>query len=86
MDFNLTSGVRRAGELVHAMTLRITVDTTLTIIDAEAATDAMALHGRVQQNRTALSEFDRLSIRPGFTAKVRGVVCRYGRLYPPDRY
>ncbi|MGZ5103546.1 MAG: DUF2889 domain-containing protein, partial [Usitatibacter sp.] len=40
-DFKLAAGVRRANEPIHDMWLRITVDRTLTIVDAAAAMDAM---------------------------------------------
>jgi hypothetical protein len=40
-DFKLAAGVRPAGEPVHGMWLRITVDKQLTIVDAAAAMDAM---------------------------------------------
>jgi hypothetical protein len=40
-DFKLAAGVRPAGEPVHGMWLRITVDRTLVIVDAAAAMDAM---------------------------------------------
>ena len=40
-DFKLAAGVRHAGDPIHGMWLRITVDKTLTIVDAAAAMDAM---------------------------------------------
>ena len=40
-DFKLAAGIRPAGEPIHSMWLRITVDRTLTIVDAAAAMDAM---------------------------------------------
>ncbi|MBL8515317.1 MAG: DUF2889 domain-containing protein [Betaproteobacteria bacterium] len=71
VDFILTSGLRRAGEPVHAMTLRITVDTALTIVDAEASTDAMPYTGECGKIAPHYRNLIGLSIRPGFTAKVR---------------
>src|SRR5512132_1043911 len=44
-DFKLAAGVRRAGEPVHAMWLRITIDRNLTIVDADAAMDAVPYAG-----------------------------------------
>ena len=35
-DFRLATGVRKAGDPVHAMTLRITVDAQLNVVDAQA--------------------------------------------------
>ena len=40
-DTTLASGIRPAGQPVHDLWLRITVDTTLTIVDAEAVSDAV---------------------------------------------
>ena len=40
-DFKVAAGVRHAGEPVHDMWLRITVDRELKIVDAAAAMDAM---------------------------------------------
>jgi hypothetical protein len=45
VDFKLAQGIRRAGEPVHSMWLRLTIDRTLTIVDAEASTDAMPYVG-----------------------------------------
>lgn len=40
-DIKLASGIRPAGHPVHDLWLRITVDTALTIVDAEAVSDAV---------------------------------------------
>ena len=40
-DTTLASGVRPAGQPVHDLWLRLTVDTNLNIVDAEAASDAV---------------------------------------------
>ncbi|WP_420476177.1 DUF2889 domain-containing protein [Noviherbaspirillum sp. ST9] len=40
-DTTLASGIRPAGQPVHDLWLRITVDTALTIVDAEAVSDAV---------------------------------------------
>src|SRR5436853_1082977 len=40
-DFKLAAGIRPAGEAIHGMWLRITVDKGLNIVDAAAAMDAM---------------------------------------------
>ena len=35
-DFKLAAGIRKAGEPIHSMWLRITIDRNLVIVDAEA--------------------------------------------------
>ena len=49
IDFKVASGQRKAGDSLHSMWLRITIDRTLTIVDAEAATDAMPYVGYCDQ-------------------------------------
>jgi Protein of unknown function (DUF2889) len=70
-SFKLFSGERKAGEPVHAMWLRITYDTTLTIIDAEANTDAMPYAGYCETITPKYRELIGLSMRPGFSERVR---------------
>jgi hypothetical protein len=65
-DFNVAAGVRRAGEPVHDMWLRITVDRTLTIVDAAAAMDAMPYVDQCHQIVPAYKLLVGLAIRPGY--------------------
>jgi hypothetical protein len=44
-DLTLLSGVRRAGEFVHDMHVRATIDRAFTIVDLEARTDAAPYPG-----------------------------------------
>ena len=44
-DFHLKTGVRRAGLPVHEMWLRITIDRHLTVVDADASSDAVPYPG-----------------------------------------
>ena len=44
-DTKLASGVRPAGEALHDLVLRITIDTQLNIVDAEAVSDAVPYPG-----------------------------------------
>jgi Protein of unknown function (DUF2889) len=67
----LFSGQRAAGEPIHEMWLRITYDTSLTIRDAEAATDAMPYVGICHTVAPKYRELVGLSMRPGFTERVR---------------
>lgn len=71
VDINLASGSRRAGEPIHTMHLRITFDATLTIVDAEAVTDAMPYVGMCDTIGPHYKKLIGLSMRPGFTLKVR---------------
>jgi hypothetical protein len=71
VDFNVASGLRRAGESVHSMWLRITIDKTLTIVDAEAATDAMPYRGYCDAITPSYKQLIGLAIRPGFSTRVK---------------
>jgi hypothetical protein len=65
-DFKLAAGVRPAGEPVHGMWLRITVDRTLTIVDAAAAMDNMPYVSHCDQIVPAYRKLVGLAIRPGY--------------------
>jgi hypothetical protein len=70
-DFKLAAGVRRAGEPVHSMWLRITVDQTLTIVDAAAAMDAMPYVDHCDEIVPAYRKLVGLAIRPGYHQKLK---------------
>jgi hypothetical protein len=70
-DFKLAAGVRRAGDPVHAMWLRITVDRALTIVDAAAAMDAMPYTGHCDGIVPHYRKLVGLAIRPGYQKKLR---------------
>lgn len=69
-DFKLAAGVRRAGEPVHGMWLRITVDRNLVIVDAAAAMDAMPYVDHCNQIVPAYRLLIGLAIRPGYQKRV----------------
>ena len=71
VDFNVASGRRKAGESLHSMWLRITIDRTLTIVDAEASTDAMPYVGYCDQIAPDYKKLIGLAIRPGFSSRVK---------------
>jgi len=73
VDFKLGAGVRKAGEPVHEMWLRITVDATLTIVDAAASTDAMPYVGECDRITPAYDQLVGLAIRPGYHQRVREI-------------
>jgi len=70
-DFKLAAGVRRAGEAVHGMWLRITIDRTLTIVDAEAAMDAVPYVGYCEAIEPHYRKLVGLAIRPGYHRKLK---------------
>jgi hypothetical protein len=69
-DFKLAAGIRPAGEPVHGMWLRITVDQTLTIVDAAAAMDNMPYVSHCDQIVPAYRKLVGLAIRPGYHRQV----------------
>src|SRR5512140_78783 len=70
-DFKLAAGIRHAGEPVHEMWLRITIDRTLTIVDAEAAMDAMPYTGHCDAIVPHYRKLVGLAIRPGYQKKLK---------------
>ena len=70
-DFKLAAGVRPAGEPVHGMWLRITVDKTLAIVDAAAAMDAMPYVDHCGAIVPAYRKLVGLAIRPGYHQRVK---------------
>lgn len=70
-DFKLAAGVRPAGEPVHDMWLRITVDRQLNIVDAQAAMDAMPYLGECNAIEPAYRKLIGLAIRPGYQQRVK---------------
>jgi hypothetical protein len=71
IDFKVASGLRSAGESIHSMWLRITIDATLTIVDAESACDAMPYVGYCDRITPDYKKLIGLAIRPGFANRVR---------------
>ncbi len=74
VPFKLASGIREPGEYIHEMWLRLTVDRMLTIVDAAAAIEAMPYPGNCNQIAPDYKKLIGLSLRPGFTAKVRDLL------------
>ena len=70
-DFKLAAGVRPAGEPIHEMWLRITVDRNLVIVDAAAAMDAMPYVEHCGAITPAYRKLVGLAIRPGYQRRVR---------------
>jgi hypothetical protein len=70
-DLTLTAGVRKAGEPIHEMWVRLTIDRRLNIVDAEAQTDAGPYPGNCELITPDYKQLVGLSLLPGFAAKVR---------------
>jgi hypothetical protein len=70
-DFRLAAGVRAAGDPVHDMWLRITVDRNLHIVDAAASMDAMPYQNECNAIEPAYRKLVGLAIRPGFSQRVK---------------
>ena len=70
-DFKLAAGVRPAGEAIHGMWLRITVDRNLHIVDAAAAMDAMPYVGYCSDIVPAYRKLIGLAIRAGYHQRVK---------------
>ena len=71
VDFKVASGQRQAGDSLHSMWLRITIDRTMTIVDAEASTDAMPYLGYCDQVTSDYKKLIGLALRPGFSGRVK---------------
>jgi len=69
-DFDLKTGVRRAGLPVHEMWLRITIDRGLTIRDATASSDAVPYPGGCETAAPAYRKLIGLSLIKGFRKSV----------------
>ena len=70
-DFRLAAGVRPAGEPVHDMWLRITVDRQLNIVDAAASMEAMPYVGDCNKIEPGYRKLIGLAIRPGYHQRLK---------------
>lgn len=70
-DFKLAAGIRPAGEPVHDMWLRITVDRNLHIVDAAAAMDRVPYAGACDAIAPDYRRLVGLAIRPGYLQRVK---------------
>ena len=70
-DYRLAAGVRKAGEPIHSMWLRITVDRTLTIVDAQADSDAMPYAGYCDRITPDYRRLVGVAIREGYHRKLK---------------
>ena len=65
-DYHLKTGVRRAGQAIHDMSLRVTIDRSLTIVDAAAASDAVPYPGGCETIAPAYRKLIGMNLARGF--------------------
>ena len=65
-DYHLKTGVRRAGQAIHDMSLRVTIDRSLTILDAVASSDAVPYPGGCEAIAPAYKKLVGLNLVRGF--------------------
>ncbi|WP_370662788.1 DUF2889 domain-containing protein [Massilia frigida] len=70
-DVTLASGVRSGGTYLHNLHLRITINRELTIVDAEAASDAVPYPGYCDTIAPAYKKLIGLSLMKGFRLGVK---------------
>src|SRR2546427_9403951 len=73
-DYRLKTGVRRAGQPIHEMWLRLTIDRNLTILDAAASMDALPYPGGCEKITPAYRKLIGLSLARDFRKKVREIL------------
>jgi len=70
-DYALKTGVRRAGQQIHDMWLRITIDRKLTIVAAAASSDAVPYAGGCEKADPAYRGLVGLNLAQNFRKRVR---------------
>jgi len=70
-DFALALGIREAGDPVHAMRLRLTIDTSLNVVDAQAQSDWVPYPGHCDAFGEAYRQLVGLNLLHGFRHAVQ---------------
>ena len=70
-DYPLSSGLRRAGEAVHDLSLRVTIDGKFNVIAAQASTDAAPYMGACETVAPDYSQIVGLNLFHGFLKTVK---------------
>src|SRR6185436_11410900 len=70
-DYHLKTGVRRAGQPIHDMWLRITIDRSFTILDAVATLEAVPYPGGCEDIAPAYKKLIGLNLIRNFRKKTR---------------
>ena len=84
-DFPLATGVRAAGEPVHEMLLRVTIDTKLTIVDAVAESRWVPYPGHCDAIGPDYRKLIGLNLLQDFRRHLPGATGWGARMHPPDR-
>src|SRR5262245_33726428 len=75
-DFHLRTGVRRAGQAVHEMWIRITIDRKMNIVDALASSDAVPYPGGCETIAPAYRKLIGLNLLNDFRRKTKELLGR----------
>ena len=70
-DYPLSSGLRRPGEAVHDMSVRVTIDAKMNILEAAACTDAAPYMGHCDSVPPDYSRIVGLNLFQGFLKAVK---------------
>ncbi len=70
-DVTLASGLRAGGSFLHDLNLRITINRELTIVDAEAASDAVPYPGHCDSFASAYQKLIGLNLMKGFRLGIK---------------
>jgi hypothetical protein len=65
-DYQLKTGIRRAGQPIHDMWLRVTIDRSMAILDAQASMDAVPYPGGCEKIPPAYKKLIGLNLVRGF--------------------
>jgi hypothetical protein len=71
-DLLLLTGVRRAGDAVHDMWVRVTIDDAMTIVDVEARMDAVPYPSGCQNIEDAYRKLIGANLMQGFRKTLQG--------------
>ncbi|HYN12213.1 MAG TPA: DUF2889 domain-containing protein [Burkholderiales bacterium] len=72
-DFRLKTGVRRAGQPIHEMWLRLTIDRRLEVVDAVASSDAVPYPGSCETIAPAYRKLIGLNLARSFRKNVKEI-------------
>jgi len=70
-DFNLSSGMRRRGEAIHEIGVRVTIDNTMTVIGVASSADATPFKGSCERILPDYSKIIGLNLFDGFLKTVK---------------
>ena len=70
-DYQLKTGVRRAGQAIHDMWLRVTIDRNFTVVGAEASMDAVPYPGGCEKIAPAYKQLVGLNLSQQFKKKAK---------------